>query len=354
MRILQINTEKSWRGGERQTLLSMREFRRHGHQVELLARQSAPLSTQALAEDFVCHEVSRTSGVASFLARQGHRYDIVHCQTAGALTWAVLVKALYRRPLVITRRTDLPVRRRQSITAFKWRCADRMVAISRAAAREPLRLGLHPLIIPSAVEPARPADPGRLAQFRDRYLPAGKKVIATAASLTTEKDPETLLRAIAILHQQREDFIFVHMGTAGPLAERVLHLRNELGLDTCYVHAGFQPEVETLYPLFDLFVMSSRHEGLGSSVLDAFMQHVPVVSTDAGGLAESLADGRGLLCPVGSAEALAQAMAEALDYPEHGKDMAERAYDYVNRVHGVAAMGHHYLALYNELMDSSA
>ncbi|PWF23111.1 glycosyltransferase family 4 protein [Corticimicrobacter populi] len=354
MRILQINTEKSWRGGERQTLLSMREFRRNGHQVELLARQSGPLSTQAQAENFVCHEVSRTSGVATFLARQGHRYDIVHCQTAGALTWAALMKSLYRRPLVITRRTDLPIRRREAITAFKWRCADRMVAISQAAAREPLRLGLHPQIIPSAVEPAKSADPVRLAQFRDQYLPAGRKVIATAASLTTEKDPETLLRAIAILHRQRQDFIFVHMGTSGPLAERILRLRDELGLETCYVHAGFQPEVDTLYPLFDLFVMSSRHEGLGSSVLDAFMQHVPVVSTDAGGLAESLADERGLLCPVGSPEALAQAMSQALDQPDLCRSMAERAYAYVNHVHGVTAMGQRYLALYTDLLESRA
>ena len=40
MRILQLNFERGWRGGERPTLLCMPEFRRAGHEVELLDRKS--------------------------------------------------------------------------------------------------------------------------------------------------------------------------------------------------------------------------------------------------------------------------------------------------------------------------
>src|SRR3546814_10999932 len=63
----------------------------------------------------------------------------------------------------------------------------------------------------------------------------------------------------------------------------------------------------------DLFVLTSTSEALGSSVLDAFLYSVPVVSTNAGGLAEVLADGRGLLCEVGDHLAIAQAMARVLE-----------------------------------------
>jgi len=58
----------------------------------------------------------------------------------------------------------------------------------------------------------------------------------------------------------------------------------------------------------DVFVMSSREEGLGTSVLDALALGVPVAATRAGGIPEILADGAGLLVPTGDATALAGAV----------------------------------------------
>src|SRR3546814_16565040 len=83
----------------------------------------------------------------------------------------------------------------------------------------------------------------------------------------------------------------------------------------------------------DLFVLTSTSEALGSSVLDAFLYSVPVVSTNAGGLAEVLADGRGLLCEVGDHLALAQAMARVLDADELRSGTIKRAPDFVLEQH---------------------
>src|SRR3546814_1898467 len=57
MKILQLNFEKGWRGGERQTLYCMRAFRAAGHQVELLCRAGGPLQTRAGEEGFPAHGV---------------------------------------------------------------------------------------------------------------------------------------------------------------------------------------------------------------------------------------------------------------------------------------------------------
>jgi glycosyltransferase involved in cell wall biosynthesis len=61
--------------------------------------------------------------------------------------------------------------------------------------------------------------------------------------------------------------------------------------------------------------LSSRHEALGSSVLDAFVYDVPVTATMAGGLSELLDNGRGTLCAVGDAQAIAQALDDTLSNP---------------------------------------
>jgi glycosyltransferase involved in cell wall biosynthesis len=58
--------------------------------------------------------------------------------------------------------------------------------------------------------------------------------------------------------------------------------------------------------------MSSREEGLGTSVLDAMALGIPVASTTAGGLPEMLQHGAGVLAPPSDPEALAEAVARLI------------------------------------------
>jgi glycosyltransferase involved in cell wall biosynthesis len=78
---------------------------------------------------------------------------------------------------------------------------------------------------------------------------------------------------------------------------------------------GHIPDPACLVADADLFVMSSREEGLGTSVLDAMAIGIPVASTTAGGLPEMLQDGAGVLAPPGDAAALAGAIARLLTEP---------------------------------------
>jgi len=351
MKILQLNFERDWRGGERQTMFCMRAFREAGHEVHLLARAGFPLAQRAAAEGFAVHARRQPAAMAAFLALQGGRYDILHAQTANTLSWAVATKWLYRRPLVFSRRTAMPVVRRQAATAFKWRHADLLATVSESAADEPRRLGAHPVVVHSAVPDPQPADPARLAEFARRHGLSGRKVLMTAASLTREKDPETLVRAVAALARRRQDFVMVHMGADGPLRPAVERLVQELGVQPHYRYVGFQDHPEGLYPLADVFVLTSRQEGLSTSVLDAFLRDVPVVSTDAGGQKESLADGRGILCRIGDHEAVAAGIGRLLDDAALRRDAIARARDYAQREHSIREMGRRYLSLYQDVLE---
>lgn len=347
MRILQMNFERGWRGGERQTLLCMRQFRAAGHDVALLARKGGELARAAYAEGFTVHECANVASLCGFLLRQGRGYDILHAQTANMMTWLAVFKPWLGRRVVFTRRTAFPVARRERQTAWKWGKADVLVAISQAAAAEPRRLGLDVSIIPSAIE-TRPLNQDHINQFVQQFNLSGKRVLATAAALTAEKDPCTLIRAVHGLLQMRDDFVFVHLGAGGGAEAQAHALVAELGLADHYIFAGFQAGIEDLYRLMDVFVLSSRHEALGTSVLDAFLYSVPVVSTDAGGLKESLADGRGILCEVGDHQALANGMNSALN--DHGMraGMVACAHAYVVQEHDVGVMADRYLRVYQQ------
>ncbi|MEI2415399.1 glycosyltransferase family 4 protein [Orrella sp. JC864] len=350
MRILQLNFEKGWRGGERQTLYCMQAFRRAGHAVELLTRAGGQMAERARAEGFAVHEVRRAPAQLAWLARHGRRYDIIHAQTANTLTWAVLAKPLHRAKVAFSRRTSFTVRPgEQWKTGWKWRHADLIVAVSDMAAGEPRRLGLAPVVIRSAVEP-RAIDQANVQALVAEFGLQGKRVLATSAALIQDKDPLTLIRAVALLAGQRQDFVFLHFGGGGNREQAARELVAASGLQQVYHLAGFRRGVEDFYSIMDVFVMASEEEALGSSVLDAFLLRVPVVSTDAGGLRESVGEGRGCLVPVGDHQALAAGMARMLDDAAYRAQAVEKAYAYVRSEHDVTQMGRRYLAQFERLL----
>lgn len=349
MKILQINTEKSWRGGERQTLYCVEGLARKGLSVDLLARAGCPLAEKA-ARNNQCrvHAVRGTGEALAFLARNGRSYDILHAQTGKGQSLAVLTKVLHGRPVVYTRRVDL--RPKQSwFTFWKYRRTDSVVSISQAIA-EVLRQrpGLESPVIPSALKQSAP-EPGRVEELARRYSLEGKTVLGTVAVLVPHKDPLTMVEAFAMFAEGRPNSVMLHFGE-GPLRNVVERRIEELNLRGRYILAGFHDNVEDLYPLFDAFVMSSREEGLGSSVLDAFARGIPVVATQVGGLKELVED-RGWLAPPGDPSALARAMEQPFSNPQRQAVLSASALGTVQSVHSAEKMSADYIDLYARLVS---
>lgn len=147
-------------------------------------------------------------------------------------------------------------------------------------------------------------------------------VILAAGRLTAAKDYPTLLRAMALLRQTLPARLLI-LGTGEEEAE-LKRLLSELDLAEHVELAGFQANPYAFMHRCDLYVMSSAWEGLPGALLEALACGCKIVSTDCrSGPAEILEDGKwGRLVPVGDAEALAAAMAAALQDPappEHHK-----------------------------------
>jgi len=345
MRILEVNTETTWRGGERQTLYALKGFRILGAKVALLARKNYPLHNKSAEEGFECHTVNSHLGVIPFLISKASSFDVIQVQTASLLTFAVLTKPFHRSKVVYTRRLDFVPN--GWLTRWKYKQADLIVAITTPIRNILHRFGVRKLaVIPECIE-ARQLDKQRASELVQKLDIEGKKIIGTTAALVQHKDPQTLVKTIEELSIHRQDFVLLHFGE-GELHDEIDKMIQDKNLSHCYQLMGFHQNVEDFFSIFDVFVMSSEEEGLGSSVLDAFIYKVPVVSTNAGGLAEIL-DGRGTLVNVKDFKALANSLNESLQNPEHQNTSVEKAYQYANEVLTVENVHRMYLEVFKQL-----
>ena len=347
MRLLIVNTEKTWRGGERQTLYNAIGFQQQGVQVDLLCRKTSPLADRARAEGITVHEVTGNIGTFWWFVRYGAGYDLIQAQTGKAQTAAVATKLFHRRPLVYTRRVNfMPT---GWLTRLKYQKTDCVVAISQSVRQVLETFGLRNIPVIHDVVMPRSLHKQRALDIIAPLLVGGKKIVATIAAVDQDKDPFTMLAAVKKLSLLRSDFVFLHFGD-GPLTTQLQQKIDELGLNNRYLLIGFVPDVEDMFSLMDVFCLSSREEGLGSSVLDAFAYQVPVVSTNAGGLSE-LVDGRGFLCDVGDFEGIALGIDQMLENPAAFSALTDAAYRYVVSQHSLQATTEQYLDLFRLLID---
>jgi glycosyltransferase involved in cell wall biosynthesis len=247
------------------------------------------------------------------------RPNVVHAHDPHALAAAM---ALWS-PLVASRRVDFAVKGRTS--QWKYAQADRIIAVSEAVAAVLRRDGVAPDRVRVVYEgvPDRRPDPGGRAILEGLGVPMTALVVGTVAALTDHKDHRTLLSAAAVVSARVPAAYFVIVGD-GERKPALLAQAAELGLHGRVVFAGFREDLDRLIPAFDVFCLSSKMEGLGTSLLDAMCFARPVVATAAGGIPEAVEDGvTGRVVPVQDPPALAAALVSVLEDPAGSQRMGK-------------------------------
>lgn len=318
--VVHLASGREWRGGQNQVWLLARALQRHGGiDQSVVTGAGSELETRLAAAGVPRHAVSWGFSLdpralwATLRAVRAHGARcVLHAHDAHALILAGLAASLTGARLVATRRLDFHLHRRGY-----WARADRVVAISAAVAAI-LREDGVPAERIVMVHDGIALDEVRVAvphPIREQLgLPAGAPLAVNVAALVGHKDHATLLEAAARLRATVPalHWVIAGEGRLRPALERQIE---DLALRDRVHLLGHVPYPLGLIAAADVFVFSSREEGLGTSVLDAMALRVPVVATDAGGIPEMLGGGAGLLCPRGRPEALAAAVGQVLADP---------------------------------------
>ena len=212
-----------------------------------------------------------------------------------------------------------------------YRHADAIIANSGGVAQNLIALGLDAgriTSIPNGVDYGWIADQSGEPPSWVRPEPRRRPTIITIGRLVPQKDQAYLLRAFALM-AKRVDADLVIVGT-GPEQATLQQLARQYAIDDRVHFTGHQSNPYPLMARADLFVLSSRFEGMPNVLIEALACGLPVVSTDCpSGPREILADGAyGHLVPVGDAERLARAMERALQAPPQPERQRRRAREF--------------------------
>ena len=141
--------------------------------------------------------------------------------------------------------------------------------------------------------------------FRKALAPKGERVIIHASNFRKIKRVDDVIRIFALIHKQLASKLM--MVGDGPERHTAEELCRELGIYDSVRFVGKQEQMEEIMVISDLFLLTSEYESFGLSALEAMAAHVPVVSTNAGGLPEINIHGKtGYMAPVGHINEMAE------------------------------------------------
>ena len=355
MNILMLDSEKTWRGGEVQLDLLMRGLREHGFEPALASPPGSRIGEKEKALGFRTFDMPMSGGadlrgalqLRSLLKKQP--FDIVHAHASHAHSVLFLAtRGLSRRPrLVVSRRVDFAVSQ-NLFSALKYKHgADVYLAISNGV-KKVLRDGgiveNRIQLVPSGI------DLGKFDRLRNTdYLRSefslgqSRWIVGSIAALAPHKAQQDFVEAAAVVDRKLGGVTFFIVGE-GELLSRLEQLVAEKKMTGKIIFTGFRDDPLELLSTFHCFVMSSRLEGLCTSIMDAQALGVPVVATNTGGIPDLIDhEQTGLLAPPGQPERLAENIIRLLTDPalsERCRSAAKKKaarYDYRTMVLGTMA-----------------
>lgn len=236
---------------------------------------------------------------------------------------------------------------------FAARCVRAFVAVSPETADVARRRReVHPSrlsVIPNGIALERfGPDPARAARIREELGAAGAFVVGTVGRAAPEKDQALLVRAMAPL--LRPDVRLVLAGD-GPSLPALRELVASLGV-AGFVHLlGARTDVPDVLRALDLFVLTSRTEGLPLVIPEAMATGLPVVATRVGGVPDVIEEGAtGHLVPSGDVDALRARIGALRDDPAARRALGARAREVARTRFSSERMHRDYLAVYARVL----
>lgn len=338
MKILHINTERGWGGGEQQLLYLAEGLKRREHHCTILCQPETLLARRSREIGLETIELKMRGEwdlwAALRIARllQRGRYDLLHLHTSHAHTLGLLAGiGGWKGKRIVSRRVAFQLRK-GPINKLKYRYPT-YICISQVIRNVLIADGVSPErinVVYSGVDLRRFKD-GQPADIRKELGIPGAKIIGNIGHMADHKGQRYLIEAAPQIFRVFPDAAILLIGE-GKLRSYLERLAERLKVKSRIIFMGFRTDIPSLLRSMDIFVYPSHLEGLGTSLLDAMAAEVPIVATTTGGIPEVVSDGiNGILVPPGDSQSLAQAVLTILQNNDLAKKLSQAGRETVEK-----------------------
>ena len=331
------NHGRSWGGNEKWLATLAARLIERGHRVTVATQPDGPVGTELARRGIPVHAV-RPGGYADLVRAfaftrwlRRERPDAVLLTSRMGAFWGALGarRAGVRRVVSRAGIASTPDEWRHQLPFRRW--IDAVIVNSRQIAElwhrdAPWFPADGVRVVLNGIAPPPPLSPDERERMR-RSICAdpGAVLVAGVGHVHPRKGFDLLIRAVAAL--DRPDVRAVIVG-AGPAEQPLRELAAQLGIAEHVVWMGQRPDVPAILAACDVFVLSSRNEGMANVMLEAMAVGTPVVAVDISGVREALgatedAPAAGWIVPPEDASAIAAAVAEVLGAREESSGEVE-------------------------------
>ncbi|MBT8220876.1 MAG: glycosyltransferase family 4 protein [Bacteroidia bacterium] len=364
MQILHLSSEMTWRGGEQQIAWLIRELNVLTHRSHVFCPKDSVLGNYCINNEIPVTQYKKGTGISLPASRKYARLcrsiqpDIVHIHDSNSQTTSLIAWHIWgiKLPLVLSRRVDFPIAT-NIFSAWKYnhRSICKIICVSKAIdaiVRPKIRQKEKIVIIHDGIDVDRfPPHPTR--RLRDLIkVDDQTTILGNVAALVDHKDHSTFIKVASLISVQNPEAKFVIIGEDLGQKKMLQNLATSLDLSDKIYFLGFRKDIPDLIGDMNVFLFTSKTEGLGSALMDAMAAGLPIVATNAGGIGEIVEHQKsGWIADVGSIEGLAQGVRYVLDNPKKvqnwiasGKAMAQN--------YSACKMASSTLEVYQNVLDS--
>lgn len=282
------------------------------------------------------------------------RYDVVHTHNWGVFLEGTAAAVLAGVPVRIhtvhgpyiphppTAAAKAKVALRHLLERLLARRVRRIAAVSDAIREyivRDIRIGASTVVTVHNGIPVDTAVP-------PREHAGGETAFIAVGRLAGIKNHALMVRAFhrAIEAGMKARLAIVGDGPERPEIERYV---GEHGLQESVRLLGFRSDIESLLGQADVFLLTSRYEGISVAVLEAMRAALPVIATRVGGVPETVRDGEtGVLVEPDDLAGLAAAIGDLAASPGRRRELGRRGRDFLLEEFSLARMTQRYLDLY--------
>ena len=317
-----VNLAKGYRGGERQTELSITEsLKSNTYKVIAVLRKNGQLARKLKnTHGLKIFEVSSVLG-GHFSIPKNIKV-ITHAHDGKSVYWAFLQSIIRKSPYLITRRVDHELKNRW-LTKKAYTHANFVIAISSQIAKYlQSHLKRDIPIIPDA------SDFEILFETERKSDKKIKSFFMAGALVDSHKGQTIAIEAMNLTTNGESLDIYGDGPDKDKLNELILNLKLEKRVK---IHP-WNDDLQTLCRHYDAFIMASRHEGLGSIVIDVMRSKLPIISSDADGLIDLVKNNEtGLVFEKNNPKSLFEKISE-IQTNECIQDITDKAFKFSMRL----------------------